>query len=37
MTPFARYASYLHIVLLIALIFVFSNVANTAEVNPLAL
>jgi MscS family membrane protein len=35
MTPFARYASYLHIVLLIALMFVFSNVANTAEVNPL--
>src|SRR6266446_162623 len=35
MTPFARHASYLHIVLLIELIFVFSNVANTAEVNPL--
>src|SRR6266436_4558835 len=35
MTPFARHSSYLHIVLLIELIFVFSNVANTAEVNPL--
>ncbi len=35
MTPFARYASYLNIVLQIELIFVFSNVANTAEVNPL--
>src|SRR6266436_1036919 len=35
MAPFARCASYLHIVLLIELIFVFSNVANTAEVNPL--
>src|SRR5229473_3429968 len=35
MTPFARCASYLRIVLLIELIFVFSDVANTAEVNPL--
>src|SRR5438876_4299011 len=35
MAPFARCASYLHIVLLIELIFVFSNPANTAEVNPL--
>jgi MscS family membrane protein len=35
MTPFARYARYLRIALLIELIFVFSNVANTAEVNPL--
>src|SRR5882724_120844 len=35
MTPFARYASYLNIVLQIELIFVFSNLANTAEVNPL--
>src|SRR6266404_4723383 len=35
MTSFARCASYLYIVLLIELIFVFSNVANTAEINPL--
>src|SRR5438132_857931 len=35
MAPFARCASYLHIVLLIELIFVFSNPANTAEVHPL--
>ncbi len=35
MTPFARYASYLSIVLLIELIFVFSNMANAADVNPL--
>src|SRR5271157_6181113 len=35
MTPFARCAGHLRIVLLIASIFVFSNVANTAEVYPL--
>src|SRR5437667_1493251 len=35
MTPFARHAGYLHIALLIELIFAFSNVENTAEVNPL--
>ena len=35
MIPFARYANSLRIVLLFELIFVFSNVANTAEVNPL--
>jgi MscS family membrane protein len=35
MTPFARHASYLFVALLIELIFVFANVANTTEVNPL--
>src|SRR5438128_522771 len=35
MTLFARHASYLRIALLIELIFVLSNAANTAEVNPL--
>src|SRR5437867_7829363 len=35
MTLFARYVSYLRIALLIELIFVRSNAANTAEVNPL--
>jgi MscS family membrane protein len=35
MTPLARHSSYLYIVLLIELIFVFSDVANAAEVNPL--
>src|SRR5712692_3933323 len=35
MIPFARYANSLRVVLLIELIFVYSNVANTAEVNPL--
>ena len=35
MTRFARRASYLCIASLIELIFVLSNVANTADVNPL--
>jgi MscS family membrane protein len=35
MRLFARHCSYLHLVLLIELIFVFSKVANAAEVNPL--
>ena len=34
-TPSTRYASYLHIFLLIELFVVFSKIGNTAEVNPL--
>src|SRR6266436_7457535 len=35
MTSFARCASYLYIVFLTGFIFIFSNLANAAEVNPL--